>query len=503
MNRSAPKGCIREAEKHELAVLIRAGNRLLSIETRDESRARGLFRHVHLELTRPLFQWSAATGLSRQDMDLDAPDDSDSPEEVLRLIRQRRDRSIFMLVDFHPYLDNPVHLRLLREIATETDSQAPTVVLISPELDLPREIASLATRFSLSLPTREELERMIREEGSRWAEHHGGGKRVRASKRAYQQLVANLEGLPMKDARRLARNAIYNDGALTEEDLPRVMEAKFQLLDPGGVLSFELETERFADVAGMEQLKRWLEQRAAVFGAPEPPPGLDMPRGMLLLGVQGCGKSLAARAVAGLFGVPLLHLDCGALFNKYHGESERNLRESLQSAELMAPCVLWIDEIEKGLSTSDSDGGVSGRILGTFLTWMAERKERVFLVATANDVTSLPPELMRKGRFDETFFVDLPDTAARREILAIHLANRDQELDRFDLQAMAEQAEGFSGAELEQAVVSALYESFAAGETLSEQHIRAELERTRPLSVTRAEEINQLRAWAADRTVSA
>ena len=500
---SSAKQCVRTAEKHELSVLIRAGNRLLSLETRDEPRACKLFDHVHRELGRPLFHWSAASGLSRRDIDMDPPDDGDSPEAALRLIRERRDQSIFLLVDFHPYLDNPVHVRLLREIAGNTEPNAPTVVLISPELDLPRELHPLAAQFELTPPTAKELEQMLREEGSHWAEHYGNGRKVTASRRAFERMITNLEGLPMKDARRLARNAIHHDGALTEEDLPRVMEAKFELLDPGGVLSFEMETERFADVAGLPNLQRWLDQRAQVFSAPEPPPGLDMPRGALLLGVQGCGKSLAARAAAGLFGVPLLHLDCGALFNKYHGETERNLRESLESSELMAPCVLWIDEIEKGLSTSDSDGGTSGRVLGTFLTWMAEREERVFLVATANDVTSLPPELIRKGRFDEIFFVDLPDRQARAEILRIHLQNRDQDPAAFDLDSLAETAEGFSGAELEQAVVAALYEAFSRSESLSDRHLQEELQNTRPLSVTRAEEINQLREWAAERTVRA
>lgn len=502
-NQGAEERCVRTAEKHELAVLIRAGNRLLSLETRDEPKACKLFDHVHRELARPLFQWSAASGLSRRDLDMEPPGGGDDPEGVLRCIRERRDQSIFLLVDFHPYLDNPVHVRLLREIAGDPDPNAPTVVLISPELELPRELRPLAARFELSPPTPEELEHMIREEGSRWAEQQGDGRRVTASRRAFDRLITNLEGLPMKDARRLARNAIHHDGALTEDDLPRVMEAKFELLDPGGVLSFEMETERFANVAGLPNLQRWLEQRARVFSAPEPPPGLDMPRGALLLGVQGCGKSLAARAAAGLFGVPLLHLDCGALFNKYHGETERNLRESLNASGLMAPCVLWIDEIEKGLSTSDSDGGTSGRVLGTFLTWMAEREERVFLVATANDVTSLPPELMRKGRFDEIFFVDLPDARARAEILGIHLQNREQDPAHFDLAGLAAAAEGFSGAELEQAVVSALYEAFSTGETLSDHHLRKELQNTRPLSVVRAEEVARLRQWAEERTVRA
>ncbi len=307
----------------------------------------------------------------------------------------------------------------------------------------------------------------------------------------------------MKDARRLARNAIWDDGVLDTNDLPGLMRAKFELLSPNGALSFEMETERFAQVAGMPRLKQWLAQRAPIFRAAEPPPGLDPMRGILLLGVQGCGKSLAARATAGLLQVPLLHLDCGALFNRYHGESERNLRQALAGAEAMAPCVLWIDEIEKGLSTSDSDGGTSRRMLATFLTWMAERTSRVFLAATANEIAQLPPELVRKGRFDEIFFVDLPDRDTRTEILRIHLARRELKPELFDLETLAEAAAGFSGAELEHAVVAACYAAHAEQRPVENTDIQVALETTRPLSVLMAEPIQRLRAWARERTVRA
>ncbi|MDQ2069208.1 AAA family ATPase [Natronospira bacteriovora] len=491
-----------KADKHELAVQLRAGNGLITIETRDEPRAEQLFHHVLREVIRPLFRWTAAAGLERLDMDVPAPPDTDSPEKVLRHIRDRHSQGIFLLLDFHPYLDNPVHQRLLREIARGATPDSPNVVLISPRLELPSELRSLATPFDLSLPNDDELEYMVREEAQAWTDHNQGRK-VRASRKALNLLVANLRGLPMKDARRLARNAIWNDGALTENDLPGVMEAKFRMLDPGGVLSFEMETERFVNVAGLNRLKDWLRQRAPVFASGEPPPGLDIPRGILLLGVQGCGKSLAARAVAGVFGVPLLRLDGGALYNKYHGESERNLRESLKSAELMAPCVLWMDEIEKGMSVSDTDGGTSQRILGSFLTWMAERDKPVFLVATANDIEKLPPEMVRQGRFDEIFFVDLPNRDIRRAIIGIHLQRRELDPRDFDLEALAEASEGYSGAELEQAVVSACYAAHAAGRPPDTEAVRTAIGNTRPLSVVRRESIEALRRWASERTVPA
>lgn len=491
-----------EADMHELAVQLRAGNGLITIESRDEPRAEQLFRYTLREVMRPLYRWTAAGGLERLDMDGEAPPETDSPEQVLRHIRARGTAGIFLLMDFHPYLDNPVHSRLLREIARPGRPDAPNVVLISPSLELPRVMQALATPFKLSLPTDEELEYMVREEGQAWTDHNAG-RRVKASRRALELLINNLRGLPMKDARRLARNAIWNDGALQEKDLPGVMEAKFRMLDPGGVLSFEMETESFASVAGLSRLKHWLRQRAPVFASGEPPPGLDLPRGILLLGVQGCGKSLAARAVAGVFGVPLLRLDCGALYNKYHGESERNLRESLQSAELMAPCVLWLDEIEKGMSVSDSDGGTSQRMLGSFLTWMAERDKPVFIVATANDIEKLPPEMVRQGRFDEIFFVDLPDAETRQAVIGIHLKRRELDPREFDLAALAEASDGFSGAELEQAVVSACYGAHAAGRSPTTEDIRSAIGGTRPLSVVRKESIDALRRWADERTVPA
>jgi SpoVK/Ycf46/Vps4 family AAA+-type ATPase len=248
-------------------------------------------------------------------------------------------------------------------------------------------------------------------------------------------------------------------------------------------------------------LKSWLEKRCPAFDGSAPQ--LDAPKGVLLLGVQGCGKSLAASACAGIFNVPLLRLDCAALFDKYVGESERNLRESLSTADLLAPCVLWIDEIEKGFGTGDSDGGSSRRVLGAFLTWLAEKRSRVFVVATANDISSLPPELVRKGRFDEIFFVDLPDQKTRAEILRIHAARRGITLDAASLETLAQACDGFAGAEIEQAVVAAVYSANAQHRAPDAQILRAEMAATRPLAVVMSEKVEALREWADGRTVPA
>jgi SpoVK/Ycf46/Vps4 family AAA+-type ATPase len=262
------------------------------------------------------------------------------------------------------------------------------------------------------------------------------------------------------------------------------------------------EIESLERVGGLVRLKQWLELRRDAFLRKAGTEGLDVPKGVLLLGVQGAGKSLSARAVAGSWRVPLLRLDFGALYNKFHGETERNLRTALATAVQMSPCILWLDEIEKGVAVdAGSDGGVSRRVLGTLLTWMSERKDRVFMIATANDIESLPPELLRKGRFDEIFFVDLPQPAVRAEIFRIHLARRKHPLERFDLEALAAVSERFSGAEIEQSIVAAAYAAHAEGKQLETRHIVSELTSTRPLAVVRAEKVAALRRWAADRTV--
>jgi SpoVK/Ycf46/Vps4 family AAA+-type ATPase len=301
----------------------------------------------------------------------------------------------------------------------------------------------------------------------------------------------------------LIRHAVCDDGAITESDIPEVNRLKFELMGSEGVLRFEYDTEPLASVAGLDNLKAWLALRRQAFVAEQ----ADRPRGVLLLGVQGGGKSLAARAIAGFWGIPLLRLDFGTLYNKYFGETERNLRNSLRQAELMSPCVLWMDEVEKGVATGGSDNATSKRVLSTLLTWMAENTKPVFIVATANDIAELPPELVRKGRLDEVFFVDLPEAPAREEIFRIHLAKRGLDPERFDLSALAAAAAGFTGAEIEQAIVSARYlagsRSDSGASAVAEADVLSAVNRTFPISVLRAENIDALRHWARDRTVPA
>lgn len=490
--------------RHDLEVILRSRTPIVVIETRDEARILEMLKSISMTGAAndylPLFQWTVTDGLQRLDIALEPQTVNSQPTDVLKHIRAVSKGGIYVLLDFHPFLDDPVHIRLLKDICIRYREVPRQIVLISHTVKLPGEIEPYSARFDMSLPSEDERRDIVRWVADEWVAENPGS-RVKADAKAHEMLIRNLAGLTYADTEQLARNAIYQDGAITKSDLPDVMQAKYELLNHGGALHFEYDTARFNEVGGMERLKTWLKQRKTVFRGDPDAAHLDAPKGIVLIGVQGCGKSLAAKATAGIFGVPLLRLDFGRVYDKYHGETERKLRESLATADVMSPCVLWIDEIEKGIAGRGGETGTTQRVLGTFLTWMAEKQGQVFVVATANDISALPPELVRKGRFDEIFFVDLPDPAVRETILAIHLARRDQPADNFDIQGIAAAMDGYSGSEIEQAVVAALYRAHAQGNTLQGEHILAEVEMTRPLSVVMHERIEGLRQWADGRTV--
>ncbi|MBB3276416.1 MULTISPECIES: AAA family ATPase [unclassified Pseudoxanthomonas] len=489
-------------ELQDLTALIRANTPLIVIETQDEARAVDLFRQTLSQVWRALYRWTITEGLRRIDMDReDEPEGPPDASAALQAMRQASQRGVYLLLDFHPYLGYASSQRALRDLIQRRHCLPHVIVLIGHKIELPPELESMAVRFSPRLPDATALQKMLGEEADGYARENGG-RRVEVDGDAARQVLRNLQGLSLSDARRIARQLIHADGALNADDLPQLTRLKFELLNRSGHLHYEYDTARFADVAGARRLKRWIEQRRAAFTG-NVPPGLDPPRGVLLLGVQGCGKSMLAKATAAGFGVPLLRLDFGTLYDKYHGETEKNLRAALASAEQLAPCVLWIDEVEKGLASGGEDGGVSRRVLGYLLTWMAERKAPVFLVATANQVQDLPAELLRKGRFDEIFFVDLPDADTRVEILRVHLQRRQLPLDELQLPALAAAANGFSGAELEQVIVSALYTAHGDQRMLDTELLMDEIRNTRPLSVLMAEQVGALREWARERTVPA
>jgi SpoVK/Ycf46/Vps4 family AAA+-type ATPase len=490
------------SETKDLGLILDTRIPIVVIESSDEKRVLALLLQFALQRGLPFSEWSITRGLRRSELvGNGAPNVKHAdPDEALRQIHQMPGPALYALCDLHPYLTGqPKTVRLLKDIALDYDSLQNTVVLVSHQLTIPQELARLTASFKLRLPGDDELLAIVRKCAQEWARLHKGHK-VKTDSRTLDKLIANLRGVTHSDAQILIRHAIFADGAISDHDIPQLNKLKFELLDAEGVLHYEYDTESFAQVAGLHNLKSWLRLRRNELLQPG---GKDRPRGILLLGVQGSGKSLAAKAVAGLFGVPLLRLDFGALYNKYFGETERNLRNSLRQAELMAPCVLWMDEIEKGVATGDSDNATSKRVLATLLTWMAENDKPVFLVATSNDITELPPELVRKGRLDEIFFVDLPDLDTRCEILRIHLAKRELDPTQFDLPQLAELSDGFTGAEIEQAIVSARYLAASRHDGLSSGDIAAAINRTYPMSVLRADAVESLRNWAHGRTVPA
>ncbi len=486
---------------HDLELLLRSHVPLITIETRDELRVTQLFSRMGIKLALPVMSWTATRGLQRIDFEAAPQKHASEPRQALGQIKATGTPGIYLLLDFHPYLEDPYNVRLLKEIALDYQQLGHTLVLVSHELKLPAELEGFSARFGLSLPGPEQLEAIVREEADNWAQANHGSK-VRTDRKTLQLVIAQLRGLTTADARRIIRSVVHDDGAISTADLERVTQARYRLLETSSALSCEFDTIEFADVGGLQNLKRWIKLRRTPF-LEESGKRRDAPKGILLVGVQGGGKSLAARAVAGMWQVPLLRLDFGTLYNKFFGETERNLREALQAAEAMAPCVLWIDEIEKAIASGDYDSGTSRRILGSLLTWMSERSAPVFIVATANVIEHLPPELIRKGRLDEIFFVDLPDTATRAEILAIHLRKRDHKPVEFDLPELAKLCAGFSGAEIEQAIVAATYLASEQQVPMQTAHIHAEISQTRPLSQVMAEQVARLRSWAQARTVPA
>ncbi len=499
-------------ELNDLLLLMRANQPLISIETHEEQRALDLLKHCGVKLHRRVLRWSVTKGLVRADTGEPLPSIGSSsestelqhsdPRKLLQEIHNTSLSGIYLLLDFHHYLDDPYVVRLLKEIAQDQPLHGHHLIFISHEVKMPEELFRFTAKFNLQLPDKAKLKKLVVSEAKLWQLKKENGK-LKADRNAMELLVNNLIGLTESEARRLIRNAIYDDDAISSSDIERVQKAKYELLGKDGLLHFELETAGFDQVGGLANLKNWLGLRKQTFLEADSTRGMDRPKGILITGIQGGGKSLAARAVGGAWGVPLLRLDFGTLYNKFFGETEKNLRQAIGLAEIMAPCVLWIDEIEKGVSTGDHDSGTSQRLLATLLTWMAENSSPVFIVATANNIHSLPPELIRKGRLDEIFFVDLPDQAVRQEIFAIHLAKRELHPDGFDGHLLAQSSAGFSGAEIEQVVVSGLYRAHATDTPVSTESLLTEIANTRPLSVVMQEPIEALRDWAKDRTVQA
>jgi SpoVK/Ycf46/Vps4 family AAA+-type ATPase len=410
-----------------------------------------------------------------------------------------------VLCDLIAHLKDERTLRVLREAIESAARSGSVVVLLDHSPDLPAVLRGYATPFELTLPDDVELEKLIRATVRDLSSRQR--LKVELTRRDLETLVRNLHGLSLRQARQIIAD-VAADGLLNSEDVNAALAQKRRLMENAGALEYVESPVSLESIGGLGNLKRWLSIRQGALTSEASRFGIDPPRGVLMLGVQGAGKSLSAKAVATAWQRPLLRLDAGALYDKFIGESERRLRDALRQAEAMAPVILWIDEIEKafaatGSSGGGADGGLSKRMFGTLLTWMQEHRAPVFLIATANDISALPPELLRKGRFDEIFFVDLPAEPARRQIFAIHLKKRKRDPGKFDLDQLAAASDGYSGAEIEQAIAAALIEAFSSKTELTTDLLKKKLAESPPLSVTMAERITELRDWSKGRCVSA
>jgi hypothetical protein len=491
----------------ELDVLVRARYPLVYLVTSEEQRVEAILAGLAETHGKALLGWSAASGLRRLGgaRTGGAPEEARAPLEALGAVARLGDPSLVVLRDFHPYLGDPAVVRALRELGHALKSTYTTVVLCSPVLVIPPEIEKEVSVLDVPLPTYRDLLQLLKEIVG--VLRQGRSARVDLTREDADALIKAALGLTLSEAENAFAKAIAWDGGLSREDVSRVLEEKRQVIRKSGLLEYFPTEERLANVGGLDLLKGWLGRRAAAFSEAARKFGLPEPKGLLLLGVQGCGKSLTAKAIAAQWRLPLLRLDMGRIFSGLVGSSEENLRRAIQVAESVAPVVLWIDEIEKGLagitSPASGDGGVTARVAGTLLTWLQEKTAPVFVVATANRIEQLPPELLRKGRFDDIFFIDLPSAEERQEILDIHVRRRGRDPAAHDLAALARRTAGFSGAEIEQAVISALYDAFAEGRELEPAHLARAVEEARPLSVTMQEEIARLREWARTRTRAA
>ena len=489
----------------ELSLLIRSRYALITVDTREPERAETALARIASDLNLPYASWNRSRGLRRGDHATDPViEQTEEPAKALARVL-KEGAGIYHFRELGPHLEDPLVVSHLLDVVALFNSRRGAVVLTGHDLRLPDALSAHATLVELPAPTfddyRRVVERVIREYSAKMP------VRVDITAADRIRLTNNLAGLSLLEAEKVITKIIVQDGALTAKDVDRVILAKRQLVEQDGLLEYYPVDTGLEQVAGLAGLKTWLHRRRAVVADPRRARefGLSFPKGVLLLGVPGCGKSLCAKAVACEWGLPLLKLDPGNLFDKYIGDSEKNFKRAMQMAERMAPIVLWIDELEKAFASvnGDADGGVSGRVFGSFLSWLQDRKGDVFVVATSNDVSKLPPEFIRKGRFDEIFFVDLPGPSAREEIFRIHLAKRRQEVAQFDRSALAAATEGFSGAEIEESIVSALYGVFADGQPLTTAALVSEVTKTRPLSRTMAERLVRLRQWASDRTVAA
>jgi hypothetical protein len=495
--------------------LVNSFHPVIMIDTVEEERVETLINSACNDMQMALFEWSIAQGLMRSPGNFhnrwqneyappggkrgQAIGKTTEPLEMLRHIQTMSFKAIYWLKDFTEHLKDPVVARQCREIAHQFARNSSTLVISGSGHSLPPSIAHDAIYFDLKLPQPEELYSTI----SEVVKALKGRVRIELAPEDIHALVKALQGMTLNQARKVVSYAALCDGKLSPEDVQRVLQRKARVIHEEGLLDYFPPETNLAELGGFDGLKRWLGYAEVGFTPQARRFNLPAPKGILIVGIQGCGKSLAAKTIARQWHLPLLKLDAGRLYDKYIGESDKNFRRAVTLAETMAPCILWIDEIEKsmGQSSGDADGGLSRRLFGYFLTWLQEKSHEIFVVATANDLSAIPPELLRKGRFDEIFFVDLPAAEERSDIIRIHLSRRRQDLDGFDLPLLVDATEGYSGAEIEQMVITAHYRALYEQRPADTALLTEEIKRTIPLSVSRREDIQRLRTMARERFV--
>ncbi len=485
--------------KEELDILIQAQYPLIYLVTSEEERAEQTVATI-AQLSRPqrrIYLWTVTHGIVEYGQPRNVTQHNTvSPEAAIEWIIRQKEPSIFVLKDLHPFIDAPATTRSLRDAIAGFKGLQKTIILMSPVQQVPIELEKEVVVLDYPMPDMGELNLVL-------SRHIDQNRGRRLTTEAREKLLRAALGLTKDEAEKVYRKAQVTTGRLTETEVDIVLSEKKQLIRRNGILEYIEEDETIDAIGGLEELKKWLTQRSNAFTEKAREYGLPQPKGMLILGVPGCGKSLIAKTTSRLWGLPLLRLDMGRVYDgSMVGRSEANLRNALKTAESISPVILFIDELDKsfaGSGSGDSDGGTSNRIFGSFLTWMQEKKSPVFVMATANRVERLPGEFLRKGRFDEIFFVDLPTPEERRAIFQIHLTKRRSEITRFDLEQLAKVSDGFSGAEIEEAIVAAMYEAFAQEREFTQLDIIAAIKSTLPLSRTMTEQVTALRDWARQR----
>jgi AAA+ superfamily predicted ATPase len=493
----------------ELEVLIRARYPIIYVLSCEEERVERRLAQIAATRNKKLYVWTCTQGIVRYGAEpqrtRSATGSTTDPLSALDSVLQHVDPAIYLFKDFHPFTEenraNLAIIRRLKDVAHELRDTYKTIVIVAPVMRIAPELDKDVTLLEFKPPDAADFDRLL----DRIIEDvkDNPNVRVRLTKEGRARLVQAARGLTLKEAENVFAKTLVLDGTLDADDVSVVFSEKQQIIRKSGLLEYFSSQEEFAHVAGLENLKAWLVKRSAAFSEEAAAFGLPSPRGVLLLGVQGCGKSLCAKAVSSLWKLPLLRFDVGRMFGSLVGSSEENVRRAIQTAESVAPAILWVDEIDKAFAGSvgsgGSDGGTASRVFGTFLTWLSDKTAPVFVIATANDISQLPPELLRKGRLDEIFFVDLPNETERRVIFEIHLEKRRRVPPLFDLDLLAQRSEGFSGAEIEEAIISGLFDAFGAGGELDTQTLLTSLDETVPLSRTMSEELNRLRTWAQGR----